>query len=163
MLSQKTTEQFIELIQKFICLRPRLVPPEHMVQFRKKMEALKGSGYSSEDHGFVFRILILLSHSQEPLAMGKLSAELNVPMSTATRIVDWLVNSGLVKRVNDPNDRRVVRIAISDNGREMYDAGVTQNKKRIGQLLKDFTPAERDQLLYLMEKILNSLSKEVVK
>jgi DNA-binding MarR family transcriptional regulator len=163
MLSEKTAEQFIELIQKFICLRPRLVPPEHVVQFRKKMEALKGSGYSSEDHGFVFRILILLSQSQEPLTMSKLGLELNVPMSTATRIVDWLVNSGLVERVNDPNDRRVVRVTISGNGREMYDTGVTQNKKRIGQLLKDFTPAEQNQLLYLMEKLFNSLSNEVVK
>jgi DNA-binding MarR family transcriptional regulator len=160
---EKTTEQFIELIQKFICMRPKLVPPEHVVQFKKKMETIKGSAYNSEDHAFVFRVLILLSQSQEPFTMSKLSTELNVPMSTATRIVDWLVSSGLLERVNDPNDRRVVRVSVSKNGREMYETGLSQNKKRISQLLNDFTPDEQTQLLYLMNKLFASLLKETNK
>jgi DNA-binding MarR family transcriptional regulator len=161
MSTDKTIEQIIELVQKFICLRPKLVPPEHVLQFKKKMEALKGSGYSSEDHAFVFRVLILLSHSQKPLTMSKLSAELTVPMSSATRIVDWLVNGGMVERVNDPNDRRVVRVSISETGRELYESGLVHNQKRMSRLLKDFTSEERTQLLYLMNKLFNSMLNEI--
>jgi DNA-binding MarR family transcriptional regulator len=161
MLTEKTAEQFIELIQKFICLRPKLVPPEHAQQFKKKMAALKGSGYSSEDHAFVFRLLILLSHSQEPLSMSKLSADLNLPMSTATRIVDWLVSSGVVERVNDPNDRRVVRVGTSKTGHELYETGLEHNKKRINRLLKDFTSEEQSQLLHLMNKLYGSMMEEI--
>ena len=161
MLTEKTAEQFIELIQKFICLRPKLVPPEHVLQFRKKMEALKGSGYSSEDHAFVFRLLILLSQSQEPLTMSKLSTDLNLPMSTATRMVDWLVNAGMVERVNDPNDRRVVRVGISKTGREFYETGLEHNKRRINRLLNDFTPDEQAQLLHLMNKLFDAMVKEI--
>jgi DNA-binding MarR family transcriptional regulator len=163
MTAEKTADQFIELIQKFICLRPRMVPPEHVVQFKKKMEALKGSGYSSEDHAFVFRVLILLSQSAEPMTMSKLSTELNLPMSSATRIVDWLVRGDMVERVNDPNDRRVVRVSISKNGRNMYETGMAHNKKRISQLLKDFTADEQAQLLYLMNKLFNSMMTEANK
>jgi DNA-binding MarR family transcriptional regulator len=161
MSTEKTAEQFIELVQKFICLRPKLVSPEHALQFKKKMEALKGSGYSSEDHAFVFRVLILLSQSREPRTMSKLSTELNVPMSTATRIVDWLVHAGMVERVNDPNDRRVVRVNISKNGRELYETGMAHNKKRISRLLKDFLPEEQTQLLHLMNKLFNSMMNEI--
>jgi DNA-binding MarR family transcriptional regulator len=95
--------------------------------------------------------------------MSKLSTELNVPMSSATRIVDWLVNSGMVERVNDPNDRRVVRVNVSKNGRAMYETGLVHNKKRISLLLKDFTQDEQTQLLYLMEKLFNSLLQETNK
>jgi len=161
MLTEKTAEQFVELIQKFICLRPRLVPTEHVLQFKKKMEALKGSGYNSEDHAFVFRLLILLSQSEETLTMSKLGAELNLPMSTATRIVDWLVSAGMVERVNDPNDRRVVRVGISNAGREFYETGMEHNKKRIGRLLKHFTPDEQAQLLQLMSKLFDSMKREI--
>jgi DNA-binding MarR family transcriptional regulator len=161
MLTDKTAEQFVELIQKFICLRPKLVPTEHVLQFKKKMEALKGSGYTSEDHSFVLRLLILLSQSEESLTMSKLSTELNLPMSTATRIVDWLVNSGVVERINDPNDRRVVRVSISKIGRELHETGMEHNKKRISRLLKDFTPEEQTQFLNLMNKLYSSMLKEI--
>jgi DNA-binding MarR family transcriptional regulator len=160
---EKNAEQFIEIIQKFICLRPKMILPEHVVQLKKKMEAMKSSGFSSGDHAFVFRVLILLSQTHEPLTMSKLSTELNVPMSTATRIVDWLVDSGMVERVNDPNDRRVVRVNISKNGQEMYETGLIHNRERISRLLKDFTFEEQTQLLHLMEKLFNSLLKETNK
>jgi len=48
----------------------------------------------------------LIAQSTAPLTMSELSNELNVPMSTATRIVDWLVRGDMVERANDPNDRR---------------------------------------------------------
>lgn len=161
MSTEKNVEQFMGLVQRFICLRPKLILPEHVIQLRRKMEALKcSSGYSSEDHAFVFRILVLLSQSQEPLPMSKLSTELNVPMSTATRIVDSLVRTDMLERVNDPNDRRVVRVGISETGRELYETALAYNKKRISQLLRDFTAEEQEQLLYLMNKLFNSLLTE---
>ena len=70
MSTERTAEQFMELIQRYISLRPKLILPEHIVQFKKKMEAFRSSSSSSEDHAFVFRILMLLSQNVEPLTMG---------------------------------------------------------------------------------------------
>ena len=166
MPTENTAQQFIELIQKFICLRPRMIPPEHVVQFKKKMEGLKskmGVGSNPEEHSFLFRILILLSQSTTPLTMSELSAELNVPMSTATRIVDGLVRGEVVERVNDPSDRRVVRVGISKNGRELYEQGMDFNKQRVNRLLKFFSNEEQIQLLKLMNKLFDSLASENVR
>ena len=164
MSAEKTAEQFIELMQRFISLRPKMILPEHVIQFKKKMEGLKskmdGSGGNPEDHAFLFRILILLARSEKPVTMSELSAELNVPMSTATRIVDWLVRGDMVERVNDPNDRRVVRVGMSKSGRELYETGMTFNKQRIGKLLRDFSSDEQAQLLKLMNKLFDSLAGE---
>ncbi len=158
--TEKTAEQFIELMQRYICLRPKMILPEHVVQFKKKMEGLKGAGGSPEDHSSLFRILILLDQSEKPVTMSELSTELNVPMSTATRIVDWLVRGDMVERVNDPNDRRVVRVGMSKSGRDLYETGMTYNKQRIEKLLKDFSSDEQAQLLKLMHKLFNSLVSE---
>jgi DNA-binding MarR family transcriptional regulator len=164
MPTEKTADQFVELIQRFICLRPKLILPEHVIQFKKKMEGLKnkmdGAGGSPEDHSFLFRILILLAQSATPFTMSELSTELNVPMSTATRIVDWLVRGDLVERVNDPNDRRIVRVGMSKGGRELYEMGMTYNKQRITRLLRDFSSEEQEQLLKLMGKLFDSLLRE---
>ena len=164
MPTENTAEQFVELMQKFICLRPRMIPPEHVVQFKKKMEGLKskleGFGGNPEEHSFLFRVLILLSQSATPLTMSELSAELKVPMSTATRIVDGLVRGEMVERVNDSADRRVVRVSMSKNGLEMYEQGMSLNKQRVNRLLKVFSSEEQIQLLKLMNKLFDSLASE---
>jgi DNA-binding MarR family transcriptional regulator len=141
-------------------LRPRLIQPEYVVQFKKKMASLKNSSQSAEDHEFLFRILVLLSENKEPITMSELSSTLNVPMSTATRIVDGLVKNGMAERVHDPNDRRIVRVGMSKTGREIYEMGMSYNKQRIVKLLKDFTAEEQEELLRLMNKLFDALLKE---
>ena len=164
MSSEKTAEQFIELMHRFITLRPKWILPEHVIQFKKRMEGLKSkiekSGGGPEDRSFLFRILILLAKSATPLTMSELSTELNVPMSTATRIVDWLVHDDIVERTNDTNDRRIVRVGMSKSGRELYETGVEFNKQRIARLLKDFSTDEQTQLLVLINKLFDSLASE---
>jgi DNA-binding MarR family transcriptional regulator len=160
MSTEQTAEEFIDLVQRYIRLRPRLIHPEHVVQFKKKMASLKNAGYSSEDHEFLFRIFALLSQNQEPITMSELSSTLNVPMSTATRIVDGLVKNDMAERVNDSNDRRIVRVGMSKNGRELYEMGMAYNKQRIAKLLKDFTAEEQEQLLKLMNKLFDALLNE---
>src|SRR5258706_5576330 len=164
MSTEKTAEQFVDLIQRYISLRPKMILPEHVVQFKKKMEGLKskmdGAGGNPEDFSFLFRILILLAKSANSLTMSELGAELNVPINTATRIVDWLVRDDMVERINDPNDRRIVRVGMSKTGRELYESGMAYNKQRIGNLLRDFSSDERAQLLKLMNKLFDSLASE---
>jgi DNA-binding MarR family transcriptional regulator len=160
MSTENTAEQFMDLIQRYMTLRPRLIPPKDILQFKEKMKSFKGAEYKAGDHEFVFRILMLLSKNPDPLTMSELSSELNVPLSTATRIVDGLVQGGMVARVNDPNDRRVVRVGMSKNGRKLYETGLAYSKQRIMNLLKDFDAGEQDELLRLMNKLFDALMEE---
>ena len=160
MSTEQIAEQFVELVQRYMRLRPRLIQPEHVVQFKKKMASLRNSGYSSEDHEFLFRIFAMLSQNNEPITMSELSSTLNVPMSTATRIVDGLVKSDIAERGHDPNDRRVVRVGMSKNGRELYEMGIAYIKQRTAKLLKNFTAEEQAQLLHLMNKLFDALVNE---
>jgi len=160
MSTENTAEQFMNLMQRYMTLRPRLIPPKDVLRFKEMMKSFKGSEYKTGDHEFVFRILMLLSENPNPLTMGDLSSDLNVPMSTATRIVDGLVLRGMVERVNDPNDRRVVRVGMSKNGRKLYETGREYSKLRITKLLEDFSAEEQTQLLRLMNKLFDALIKE---
>jgi DNA-binding MarR family transcriptional regulator len=160
MPTEATAEQFMDLIQRYMTLRPRLIPPKDVLQFKEMMKSFKGAEYRTGDHEFVFRILMLLSENSDPLTMSELGSELNVPMSTATRIVDELVQRGMVERVNDPKDRRVVRVGMSRNGRKLYETGRAYSKQRIANLLKDFSTEEQAQLVSLMNKLLDALLNE---
>ncbi|MCL4528912.1 MAG: MarR family transcriptional regulator [Chloroflexi bacterium] len=159
--TEQTADQFLELLQGFLRLQPKLIKPEQAVQFKKQMERLRKSGMANpEDRPLFFRIFAILAHSTLPPTMGELSSELGIPLSSATRIIDLLVDSDFVERVNDPSDRRVVRIQMSENGKRFSKIAMEFIKQRIASLLENFSSSEQKQLLQLMTKLLTSLQAE---
>jgi DNA-binding MarR family transcriptional regulator len=61
------------------------------------------------------RVLFMLAENAERPA-GDLAQELGVSPSTVTGITDRLARQGLIVRKEDPRDRRVVLLALSDEG-----------------------------------------------
>ena len=59
---------------------------------------------------------------REPLSMGELADRLFCDASNVTGIVDRLESRGLVERQDDPSDRRVRRLVLTDAGRELWQA-----------------------------------------
>ena len=55
---------------------------------------------------------------QGPLRMGEISRSLGSTLSATTSIVDRLVGKGLLERMSDPDDRRVVICGLTDLGRK---------------------------------------------
>jgi DNA-binding MarR family transcriptional regulator len=161
MTTEQIADQFFELVQRFIHLRPKLVAPEHVARFKQQMQNLRLSGATNqEDRAFIFRIFIILERSEAPPTMGELSTELEIPLSSATRLVDGLVSANFIERIPDKYDRRVVRVQMTETGREIYHAAIDFNKQRIVHMLNKFTFEEQTQLLYLMNKLFDSLIEE---
>jgi DNA-binding MarR family transcriptional regulator len=91
--------------------------------------------------------------------MGELSEVLNTPLSTTTRMADWLVESGFVERVADPEDRRIVRIALTETGREMYHRIDEFIKERIAQTFSSITLEEWAGLVAMLRRLVNILDE----
>lgn len=151
------SHQFAELIHDLILLRPRLILPEQMTRFREQMERLKcGNISEKDDFHAILRIFIILSHADPPPTMGELSSQMSVPFSTATRVVDWLVQGNFVERLPDPNDRRLIRVSMTPTGEEIYRISMDFMQQRIRYLLEYFTPVEQAELYRLLSKLLTA-------
>jgi len=96
------------------------------------------------------------------ITMGEFSNALSVPLSTATRIADWLVDNGYIQRLPDSDDRRVVRIALTDTGKELFKTIDRYIRERMQQILSSLTAEERTILLTLVNKVVSGL-KEAAK
>jgi DNA-binding MarR family transcriptional regulator len=156
----QTVEQYMELLQRFMGLRIDLMLPEHMVRFKQQIENSRGSMGSGEDYTFLFRIFTLLANSDTPPTMSELSAHLNLPFSSTTRLIDWLVRADFVERVPDARDRRVVRVHMTRTGEQVYQISMDYNKQQIARLLKDFSATDQAQLLRLMNKLLDAFNAD---
>ncbi|MEO6802601.1 MAG: MarR family transcriptional regulator [Granulicella sp.] len=84
---------------------------------------------------------------------------INVPLSTATRIVNRLVKKNLVVRRRSEFDRRIVEVDLSPIGYE-HKACFHARRLRISQkILAPLSEPERETLLSLMEKALELSAK----
>ena len=156
-LHEKTAVQILELFQQFALNRVNLIPPEHVTHLQKQLESSeRGSGERIANFPLLLRIFIILMHKGIPPTMGELGAELDTPLSSTTHLVDWLVRANIVERVDDPNDRRIVRVRLTEDGRQIYQDGMEYNKKQIMKMLTIFSPEEQQQLLGLINKFVNT-------
>lgn len=97
---------------------------------------------------------ILLSIAENPnVRQGMLADVLQIKWSNMTKIVRSLEARGLVERIILPNDRRSVRLALTEKGRERMEAGrarmMEADRAALGMLDDD----EHRQLIVLMRKI----------
>lgn len=90
-------------------------------------------------------------------SLNTLSDCLGVDKSTMSRNVDILVNSGLVSRTTDPDNRRAVTITLTDAGRQLFqqiEASMTQFYET---LLHGLPPGKRSQVLESLELLLEAI------
>jgi DNA-binding MarR family transcriptional regulator len=81
-----------------------------------------------------FRSLVVLA-SRGPQGMASLSDALGVTPPTASRLCDRLVRKGLVRRRTDRNDRRQVRVGLTEAGRRLVDVVTARRRHEIAGLL----------------------------
>jgi len=98
-----------------------LLQTAHAIEARLE-ESLEKVGLS----GAKLAALTKLVEAGEPLSLGVLAEQLTCVRSNITQLVDRLESDGLVRRVDDPADRRGKRAAVTDLGRRRQAAGAKQ-------------------------------------
>jgi DNA-binding MarR family transcriptional regulator len=137
-------------------------PDERPARLERQLRSIREtSGGNPEDRAFLFRILSALHNREHPPTMGELSAELDIPLSSATRMADGLVRAKLVRRRADRKDRRVVRLCMTERGDGFIDARRRDVKERVKHLLRRFSAEEQEQLIRLLSKLVDSLQAEM--
>lgn len=76
------------------------------------------------------------------MTIGELSNKMYLACSTTTDLVDRMEKNKLVVRVKDPNDRRVVRIHLLDEGERIIDEVIKKRQLYLQEVLINFSDKE---------------------
>jgi DNA-binding MarR family transcriptional regulator len=71
-----------------------------------------------------------------------------------TRMIDRLERKGFVRRVRSPEDRRVVNLALTEEGKAVYPKLVARAAAATNRRLRGFTKAEAQQLDSFLQRML---------
>lgn len=83
-------------------------------------------------------------------AAGELSRALQITPAAATKLVDRLVVKGLIRRGVSDEDRRVVLLQLTDEGRQLLQRVTEAEAERLQRIFHQMPASSRDELFRLL-------------
>lgn len=103
---------------------------------------------------------MLLIDRQGEVTMSQAADYINVPMSTATGVVERLVKNGFLKRERSESDRRIVTIMLTDKGKKVVEDLKDVIHKYVKIIDDSLNDEERKLIFNIFTKLINALGKE---
>ncbi|MGD0707025.1 MAG: MarR family transcriptional regulator [Anaerolineaceae bacterium] len=115
-----------------------------------------------DDTGLSFtqiNILMRLLHG-EICSISDIGGQLGVTNAAASQTVDQMVQMGLIKRTEDPNDRRAKQLTLTPKGRTLLEKGI----KARGEWIESVTDAlslEQQNMIILAITLLTEAANKI--
>ena len=106
-----------------------------------------------------WKALLMLRFADKP-NMSQLSNFVNMEKGSVTTVVDSLITLGLVERIPDEQDRRKIRLALTESGRSTVKACRESFQQHIEKKLKVLNEAEINLLFQSLETV-QSLAQKI--
>ena len=101
-----------------------------------------------------YDVLYTLSKCETPVRLGELNKHVLLSQPAMSRMVDRLVERGLIARETDPADRRGLRLSLTDRGRAVQrEIGARHARGVAAAMTAALSPAELRQLETLLRKL----------
>lgn len=107
-----------------------------------------------------FQLVSFVGRCQRVI-MKEVADYMNIPLSTATGLVDKLVYKSYLKRSHSERDRRIVLIELGKKGKETYKLFQNMRREVGAQILTLLDKKETKVFIELLEKIGSGLEQAV--
>ncbi|WP_258054517.1 MarR family winged helix-turn-helix transcriptional regulator [Streptomyces sp. Ru71] len=115
-----------------------------------------GAGGRGLSAGALDLLARLRTASEDGLRMGELARAAGVSPRNVTGLVDTLERDGLAERVQNPSDRRSVRVRITPAGREWLEAFRQPTQRAMSAVFRGFSKHELAQLRHLCLRLVEN-------
>jgi len=96
---------------------------------------------------------------QDGMTIGTMSQKRGVDAPAATGIITRLEQNGLVERRHDREDRRVVKVYLTDEGRDISHTLVSPVEQFDQSIKRGFSEGELDRLLAQLQQLITNVSQ----
>jgi DNA-binding MarR family transcriptional regulator len=133
-------------------IEPELTLPDALAQLSFAVQSAIARVAAAHELSQVQVRLLGILRDREP-AMLTLATFLNLDKSSVTGLVDRAERRGLVGRITTPEDRRTVRVALTDQGRQLTQKLAKQVERELSALVSGVSKANRRRLLAIAGQI----------
>lgn len=95
----------------------------------------------------------LLREHGDTMTMSELARSTHSPKQQVTKTVDRLTECGFAERVADPSDRRIVRLKLTQEGREYIDRFLSQDAAYYQSMFEEMPPDEQENFCQALKAL----------
>ena len=107
--------------------------------------------------------ILMLLYKNDGMSQKEMARALNLSPATMTVTLKRMEKAGLVLREMDEHDQRILRVHLSEKGREMCETGESRIGVVTAELLEGFTLEEQQQLNEYLGRIAHNMERVVEK
>lgn len=98
-------------------------------------------------------------HLSGEASVSEIAKKLSISKSNMTPIIDKLIQENLVERFTDPNDRRIIRVRITDKGHDFCLKQREKTKRHLEEKISSLSPEELEKIKVMAKDLNNIFSK----
>ena len=121
---------------------------------REWVRFVKSSGLSMPQFSTLMRL-----YYHGGCGISEISAHLDVTAPAASQMVDRLVQTGLLERVEAPHDRRAKQVTLSAKGRDLIEKGIEARNRWSEELTTKLTAEQRGIVVEALTFLTEAASK----
>ena len=148
-----------DLLHRLTCLQPALrhrfratIPADAQAAMRETMEEVTASQLEA---------LMLLHQAGSAVSMHQLAEAQAITPSSATQLVDRLVRMGLVERLREDEDRRLVRVQLSEAARQRFEEMMRLHLRSLAAVTEQLSDDELRTLVDLLARLAQPANAEI--
>lgn len=104
-----------------------------------------------------------LLYQHDGMSQKEMAGALNLSPATMTVTLKRMEKAGLVRREMDEHDQRILRVHLSEQGRQMWLKSADQIRAVTEELMEGFTPEEEQQMREYLYRIARNMERAVEK
>ena len=115
----------------------------------------KGTGLSMPQVSALFHL-----HHANECGVSNIGEYLGVTNAAASQMIERLVQSGLVERTEDPGDRRVKQLKLTEKGDSLVQEGIELRRRWIEDLADALTIEEQEAIIAALSLLTNTAMED---
>jgi DNA-binding MarR family transcriptional regulator len=142
----QTVDPFVFTLKKWVMFVMRR-SMYGMITFTKEKEL------SMSQMGALFQIM----HGRN--SVSSIGEHLGVTSAAASQLLERLVQQGFIQRVEDPHDRRVRQIILTDDGRQLIRDGLAARQGWLENLSSALSEGEKEQITVALDTLIDKANQ----
>jgi DNA-binding MarR family transcriptional regulator len=126
--------------------------------------SMQGTIQYARDNGLSMSMIGTLFHLNRRghTGVSDLSQHLGVSSAAASQMLDRLVEEGLIERTEDPDDRRMKKISLTEKGCRIYKDSLSARMRWLDELGKSLSDQEKETITTALQLMIDKARKRAL-
>lgn len=101
----------------------------------------------------LYYIILRYINEKSYVSMKNIADFLSITPPSATSIINRLIKLNLLKRQNNPKDRRIIKIVVTSKGKKVLENEMKKVSRHLKEIFSQLNQKEQKQLVKILTKI----------